>query len=91
MPRKVVAEIFVRLAIGKVASQQAFNRFRNFRSRAAKSNRPRNLLIQTERPAQAEVISVLHVAIHLDFLAFDPDVGDPVLSTTIGTSSDVQF
>jgi hypothetical protein len=40
--------------------------------------------------ANAEVVSVNHLAIELDFFAFDADVGDPMLSAGIGAAGDVK-
>ena len=91
MTGKKAPQILTRPAIGEVAAQQAFDGFRDLGREAAKSDRPRNRLIQAERTAQAEVVGVHHVAVDLDLLAFDSDVGDPVLSATVGAAGDVQF
>ena len=40
--------------------------------------------------ANAEVVSVNHQAVVLDFLALDADVGDPMLSAGIGAAGDVE-
>ena len=42
------------------------------------------------RPTRSSRTALLS-AIHLDLLAFDTDVGNPVLAATIGASGDVQF
>ncbi len=47
--------------------------------------------MQTERPAHAEVVGVDHAVVNLDLLALDADVGNPVLSATVGASGHVQF
>ncbi len=44
-----------------------------------------------DRAADAEVVRVLHATIDFDFLAFDAEVGDPMLAATVGASGDVQF
>ena len=41
--------------------------------------------------ANAEIIGVDELAIHFDFLAFDADVGDPVLAATVGAAGDVEL
>ncbi len=40
--------------------------------------------------ADAEIVGVDHLAVGFDFLAFDADVGDPVLAAGIGAAGDVQ-
>ena len=44
-----------------------------------------------ERTADAEVVGVDRLAVDLELLAFDPEVGDPVLAATVGASGDVKF
>src|SRR5580704_540236 len=41
--------------------------------------------------AYAEIVGVDHFAFVLDFLAFDADVGDPVLATGVGAAGDVEL
>src|SRR5882757_6996785 len=41
--------------------------------------------------AYAEIIGVDHFAFVLDFLAFDADIGDPVLAAGVGAAGDVQL
>ena len=43
-----------------------------------------------DRSAQTEVIGVGELALVLDLLALDADVGDPVLSAAVGAAGDVQ-
>ena len=45
----------------------------------------------TDTAADAEIVGVDQLAIDLDFLALDADVGDPVLAATIGAAGDVKF
>ena len=40
--------------------------------------------------ADAEIVGVDHFAVGFDFLAFDADVGDPVLAAGIGATGDVE-
>ena len=47
--------------------------------------------MQAERTAQTEVVGVHHASVDFYLLAFDSDVGDPVLSATVGATGDVQF
>ena len=40
--------------------------------------------------AETEVVGVGELAVVLDLLAFDADVGDPVLAATVGAPGDVE-
>jgi len=41
--------------------------------------------------AYAEIVGVDHLAVLLDFFAFEADVGDPVLAAGVGAAGDVEF
>ena len=41
--------------------------------------------------AHAEIVGVYHLAVLLDFFAFDADVGDPVLAAGVGAAGDVEL
>ena len=43
------------------------------------------------RSTETEVVGIYQFAFVLDLLAFDPDVGNPVLSATVRASGDVQL
>src|SRR6266852_451862 len=43
----------------------------------------------TDGAADAEVVRIHHRAVHLDLLALDPEVGDPVLPTAVRTTRNV--
>ena len=43
-----------------------------------------------DRSAEAEVVGVGQLAFVLDLLAFDADVGDPVLAAAVGAAGDVE-
>src|SRR5580704_7413064 len=100
-PRKNRADIFVRMTCEKALQilsglaalvkfrQQTFDRIGNIRRRAAISDRMRDRGKLANASANAEVIRVHHAAIHLDLLAFDADVGDPMLSAAIRAAGDV--
>jgi hypothetical protein len=47
--------------------------------------------VLADRSAEAEVVGVGELALVLDLLAFDADVGDPVLAAAIGAAGDVQL
>ena len=72
-------------------SQQALNGVWHFRGQAAIPGGSGRRLMQAERAAHAEVIGVEQAVLHLDLLAFDTKVGDPVLAATVGAPSDVQL
>ena len=77
--------------VNRISAQQALNRIRDFGGEAAIANWPGNRLMQPNRSAEAEVVSVLHAVADFQFLAFDPDVGNPVLAAAVGASGDVQL
>src|SRR5271167_1446302 len=84
-------KILARRAIGEIRSQQPFDGLGNLGRGATKPHSPRDFLIEPERSTQAEVIGVHHVSADLDLLAFDSDVGDPVLSAAVRTTRHMQF
>ena len=47
--------------------------------------------MQAERAAHAKVVSVDQTAVNFLLFAIDANVGNPVLSATVGASGDVQF
>ena len=47
--------------------------------------------MQPESAAHTEVIGIEQAVADLDFLAFDANVSNPVLATTVGASCDMQF
>src|ERR1035438_2459735 len=79
------------LALRQVLPQQTLERIRHLSRRTAISDWPRCSLVQTKRSAQAEVVGVDHAVLNFDLLAFNANIGDPVLSATVGASGDVQF
>ena len=74
-----------------ISAQQAFECSRHFRGRAAIANGPRGCLMQAQRSAHAEVVRIDHPVAGLDLLAFNADVGDPVLPATIRASRHMQL
>src|SRR5581483_3685469 len=47
--------------------------------------------MQSKRAADAEVVSIEQAIVDLDLLAFDTDVGDPVLAATVGAPGHVKL
>jgi len=84
------AQILFRLAGDEVAAQQALDRLGNMRGEATVADGAGDGSVLADGSAEAEVIRVGELAFVLDLLAFDSDVGDPVLAATIRASSDVE-
>src|SRR5215472_2180781 len=91
VPREKAAQILARLAVGEISTEQTLEGLGHFTGEAAIAHRPRRGLMETQSPADAEVIRVKHAAIDFELFAFDADVGDPVLTATVRASRDVQF
>src|SRR5262249_42126229 len=80
---------FVALSIVGELIHQALDGIGNVGGGATIANRSRDRGKFANASADAEVIGVDHLAVLLDFLAFEADVGDPVLAAAIGAASDV--
>src|SRR5208282_5695082 len=61
----------------------------NIRGGATITDRPRDRGELADASPNAEVICVDHPAIHFDFLAFDADVGDPMLAAAVWAAGNV--
>ncbi len=90
MPRKEPAQILTGLAWRDMAAAGARAR-PELRLQRSDIHRPRRCLMQAKRAADAEVIGIDHAAVDFHLLAFDADVGDPVLPATVGASGDVEL
>ena len=88
--RNQARKIFFGPAVGQVLAQQALDGFGHQRRGAAIADRARDGCVLADRSAEAEVVSVGQLALVLDLLAFDADVGDPVLAAAVGAAGDVQ-
>jgi hypothetical protein len=71
--------------------QEALNSVRHFAGVTTKTNRARKRLKLANSSANAEVVSVSHAAIHLQLLALNANVRNPVLATTVGATGDVEL
>src|SRR5215469_17809889 len=91
VPRKETAQILGWLSLSEIAAQKTLEGVGNFTGQAAISDRTRNGLMQAEGATHAEVVRVREGPIDFDFLAFDADISNPVLSATVGTSGDMQL
>ena len=88
---KELSEIFIGTSLVEIMAKQPLNGIGHLGRQAAIPNWTRNRLMETDRAADAEVISVFHAVAHFDLLAFDSDVGDPMLAAAIRASSDMQL
>src|SRR5215468_2746859 len=75
--RKKLPQIFIAVALIEITPQQSLDRIRHFAGQASIANRACDGLVQPDSPSHAEVVSVQHAITNLDFLALDPNVGDP--------------
>src|SRR3954453_11983313 len=91
MAAEEAPEVLTGLALGEVLREQALDGIRNVGCRAAISNRPRRGLIQAERATDAKIVSIDEAIADLNLLAFNTDVGDPVLTATVGATGHVQL
>ncbi len=64
---------------------------RNLIGAATVADRTRDGSNVADTAADAEIVGVDKFAIDLDFFALDADVGDPVLTATVGAAGDVEF
>jgi hypothetical protein len=84
-------ERFAGAAVGLEGVEKAGDGVGNFIGPAPEANGTRDGSDVTDTAADAEIVGVDQLAIDLDFLALDADVGDPVLAATIGAAGDVKF
>src|SRR5215467_328049 len=89
--REESAQRLVFAAVVLEISQEALYGVGNGGSRAAIADRPRDGRNLPEAAAHAEVVSVDQFAVLFDLLAFDADIGDPVLAAAVGAAGDVQL
>jgi hypothetical protein len=84
-------ERFAAMAITVEGVEKTRDGFGNFLSAATVAYGTRDGSNVANAAADAEVVSVDKFAFDFDFLAFDANVGDPVLAATVGAASDVKF
>src|SRR5277367_1348490 len=89
MAGKELAEIFFRSAIFVELVEKTLDRAGHIRGGAAVTYRPGDSGEFAYASAHAEIVGVDHLAFDLDFLAFQADIGDPVLTATVGAAGDV--
>src|SRR5713101_643130 len=83
------AEGLARAPLGEVDAQQALHRLGHRAGGNPVADGPGHRLVPADRAAHAEVVGIHQAAVHLDLLALDADVGDPVLAAAIGAAGDV--
>src|SRR5262245_28064821 len=82
VPREKLAQALAPRPLHFEAMQQALDRVGHLGRGAAIADRPRDRCVRAEGAADAEVVGVGAA----ELLAFDPDVGDPVLAATVRAS-----
>src|SRR6185437_6590551 len=87
---KVLAEVFAGLPVGEVGAEEFLDGFGAVFGGGAETDRTARSGIFADRAADAEVEGIDHLAVLLDLLAFEADIGDPVLAAGVGAACDVQ-
>src|SRR5437899_6405407 len=75
----------------KIALQKTLNRVRNFTRQTPVADWTSNRLMQTDCTADAEVVGILEPSSDFNFLAFNPNVCDPVLPAAVRAAGDVKL
>src|SRR5213592_424648 len=75
----------------KIALQKTLNRVRNFTRQTPVADWTSNRLMQTDCTADAEVVGILEPSSDFNFLAFNPNVCDPVLPAAVRAAGDVSL
>src|SRR5439155_5295193 len=89
--REKSAQRFVLETMFLKIGQQAFDGIGDVGGGAAITNWPRDGRNLSEAAADTEIIGIHKLAVLLDLLAFNADVGDPVLAAAIWAASNVQL
>src|SRR5579863_311117 len=88
-------QIFLERLVGPLVYgelfEEALDSVGNFGGGAAIADGPRDTCVVTDSTADAEVVGIDHLAIHSGFLAFEADVGGPMLAAAIGAAGDMQL
>src|SRR5213596_534341 len=69
--------------LGEERAEQPLDRRADVRSGDAEADRPGRGRVAAEGAADAKVVGIHERAVHLDLLALDADVGDPVLAAAV--------
>src|SRR5271165_233216 len=85
------AQVFVGYAVREVLAQQAFNCLWDQRRRAAIAYSASDRGVLANCSAEAEIVSINQLAFEFDFLAFDADVGNPVLAASVGAAGHIEL
>src|SRR5207244_10737912 len=75
----------------KIAMRKTLNRVRNFTRQTPVADCTSNRLMQTDCTADAEVVGILEPSSDFNFLAFNPNVCDPVLPAAVRAAGDVKL
>jgi hypothetical protein len=88
---EVGAEVFALLADGEVAAEETVQSIWDILRRGAEAERSGGAGVLADGAADAEVEGVDELAVLLDLLALEADVGDPVLAAGVGAAGDVEL
>src|SRR5438270_6612453 len=91
MARKEAPKIFAGGSLRQISTEQPLKRFGYFSCGAAVSNRAGRGLMKAKCTANAEVVGIDHLPIDFELLAFNADVGNPVLPTAVRAAGDMKF
>src|ERR1700687_2293288 len=88
---KEFAKTFSSVLRGLKTAEQTLDGRGNFSRRAAITDRTRDGGRLSEPAADAEVVRIHQFSVLFDFLAFDADVGNPVLAARVGATGYVKL
>src|SRR5271169_3616351 len=90
MPRKKSLEGLARFALRMEEIQETLDSVRDFVRRATVAHRASDGRDFADAATDTEVVGIDHFAARFDFLAFDPDIRNPVLAAGVRAARDVQ-
>ncbi len=88
---KVSAQVFVGRTLREITAQQPLNRVRDLIGRGPVAQRTSGAGEPAHSSAHAKIKSVHQLPILLDLLAFQSDIGDPVLTAAIRATGHMQL
>src|SRR5438105_468206 len=91
MAGKKLAQVLAYIPLRQITTKQPLNSLRNFRGWATIPNGPPKTRVLAHGASQTEIIRILEASIRFYFFAFQPDVGNAVLATTIGATGNIEL
>src|SRR5215831_9195852 len=89
--REELPQVLARFAQELIIVEQTLDGVRNLAGYAAIAHGPRDRLVFAYSAADTEVIGVNQPSVLLDLLAFKTEIGNPVLTATVGASGDMKL